>query len=112
MAAVDWQTVSLGLPCRDLAYLCATGLEVADRRAAEDDIVTAYHSRLLELGVTDYDRGRCRDDYAYGMLQAPMVVIFGSAVAEMTVRGDEMFVAMAERSATAIRDLGTYDLIP
>ena len=112
VAAVDWQTISLGLPCRDLAYLCATGLGVEDRRAAEDDIVSAYHQELLEQGVTGYDRAACRDDYAYGMLQAPMVVIYGSAVAEVTERGDAMFVAMAERAATAISDLGTLEMIP
>ena len=112
VAAVDWQTISLGLPCRDLSYLCATGLRVEDRRSAETDIVAAYHGRLLELGVTGYDLATCLHDYAYGMLQGPMVVVYGSAVAEVTERGDEMFVAMAELAATAISDLETLDLIP
>ncbi len=40
-----------------------------------------------------------------------MVVVFGSAVAEATEQGDEMFIAMAERSSTAILDRGTLDLI-
>jgi hypothetical protein len=111
VAAVDWQTVSLGLPLRDLAYLCGTGLTVADRRAADDDIVTEYHAALLAHGVEGYDLEACRSDYAYGMLQCPMVTVFGSAVAEVTNRGDEMFVAMAERSSAAIRDLGTLDLL-
>ena len=111
VAAVDWQTVSIGLPGRDLAYLCGTGLSVEDRRAAEDDIVAAYHAQLLEHGVRDHDLATCRDDYAYGMLQCPMVIVFGSLVAEVTERGDAMFIAMAERSCAAIRDLGTLDLV-
>jgi hypothetical protein len=111
VAAVDWQTVSLGLPTRDLAYLCGTGLSVEDRRAADDDIVAAYHERLVGYGVDDYDLATCRTDYAYGMLQCPMVVAFGSAVAEVTERGEQMFTAMAERSSAAIRDLGTLDLL-
>lgn len=111
VAAVDWQTVSLGLPTRDLAYLCGTGLAVDDRRAADDDIVAAYHGGLVAHGVTGYDLATCRSDYAYGMLQCPMVNVFGSAVAEVTDRGDAMFVAMAERSSAAIRDLGTLDLL-
>ena len=111
VAAVDWQTVSLGLPARDLAYLCGTGLSIEDRREAQDDLVAAYHAGLVEAGVTGYDLSACRDDFAYGMLQCPMVIVFGSAVAEVTERGDDMFVAMAERSAVAIRDLGTLDLV-
>ena len=111
VAAVDWQTVSLGLPPRDLAYLCGTGLSVEDRRAADDDIVSTYHEKLVGYGVTDYDLATCRTDYAYGMLQCPMVITFGSAVAEVTERGEEMFTAMAERSTAAIRDLGTLDLL-
>lgn len=111
VAAVDWQTMSLGLPGRDLAYLCGTGLTVEYRRAAEDDIVAAYHDALVGFGVDGYDRGACRDDYAYGMLQGPLVTVFGSAVAEVTERGEEMFTAMAERSATAIDDLGSLALL-
>lgn len=112
VAAVDWQTLSLGLPVRDLAYLCGTGLTVEDRRAHEDSIVGSYHERIRQLGVEHYDAATCRRDYAYGMVQAPMVTIFGSAVAEVTDRGDEMFVVMAERSTAALVDLGTLDLIP
>lgn len=111
VAAVDWQTVSLGLPGRDLAYLCATGLSVEDRRAAEEEIVAAYHARLVEFGVAGFDLDTCWSDYAYGMLQGPMVVVFGSAVSEITERGDAMFVAMAERSATAISDLDVLALV-
>lgn len=111
VATVDWQTTSLGLPGRDLAFLLGTGLEVADRRAAEDDIVAAHHRALLAHGVTGHDLAACRADYAYGMLQAPLVIVFGSAVAEASERGDAMFAVMAERSAAAIADLGTLDLL-
>lgn len=112
VAVVDWQTVSLGLPARDLAFLCGTGLSVEDRRANDDALVEAYHSGLVDLGVEGYDLSACRDDYAFGMLQAPLVIVFGSAVAEITDRGNDMFTAMTERSTAAILDLGTLDRIP
>ena len=38
-----------------------------------------------------------------------MVVVFGSAVAEATERGDEMFVAMGARHARHALDLGTLE---
>ena len=111
VAVVDWQTVSLGLPARDLAFLCGTGLSVEDRRAADDDLVATYHATLTGYGVENYSLAECREDYAYGMLQGPLVIVFGSAIAEATERGDEMFTVMAERSAAAMDDLGTLDLL-
>lgn len=111
VAAVDWQTVSLGLPGRDLGYFVATSLSVEDRRRAGDEIVAAYHEALVGHGVADYDLATCHEDHVYGMLQAPMVIVFGSAVATPTERGDEMFIAMAERSSAAILELGTLDLL-
>lgn len=111
VVALDWQTTSLGLPGRDLAFFLGTSLSVEDRRAAEDDLLAAYHEALVGHGVTDHDRSACRDDYVYGLLQGPLVVVFGSAIAEASDRGDEMFLVMAERSATAIRDLDALDHI-
>lgn len=111
VVALDWQTTSLGLPGRDLAFLLGTGLSIEDRRAHEEEIIAAYHGALLAQGVEDHGLDASRDDYVYGMLQAPLVVVFGSAVAEASDRGDEMFLAMTERSAAAIDDLGTLDRI-
>ena len=107
VAVVDWQTVSLGLPARDLAFLLSTGLTPESRRSAEDDVVAAYHQALLGHGVTDYSLDLCRDDYAYAMLQGPLIVVFGWAVADKTDRGDAMFLAMTERACAAIGDHGT-----
>ncbi len=108
VTALDWQTVSLGLPARDLAYLTATSLSVADRRAHEDALVAAYHRALLAYGVADYDLDLCRDDYRFSMLQAPLIIVLGCAVGEPTERGDRMFLAMTERSCAAIRDLDPF----
>ncbi|MBF4162242.1 phosphotransferase family protein [Nocardioides acrostichi] len=106
VAAVDWQTLSIGLPGRDLAYLVTTSLEPEARRAAERDVVAAYHARLVELGVGDHDLDECWSDYVFGQLQVPLVVTFGCAYGTRTERGDEMFAAMTRRSGAAIRDLG------
>ncbi len=108
VAAVDWQTISLGLPARDLAFLCSTGLDVDVRRTSEQSIVGAYHRALLGHGVDDYSLESCRDDYAYSMFQGPLIVVFGWAVADKTDRGDAMFLAMTERVCAAIRDHDTF----
>lgn len=110
VTALDWQTLSLGLPARDLAYLCATGLDASARRAHEDAVIAAYHRALVGHGVQGYDLETCRDDYRYAMLQAPLIIVLGCAVGTPTERGDAMFLAMLGRSCAAIRDHSTLSL--
>ncbi len=110
--AVDWQTLSLGLPVRDVSFLLSTGLTPDDRRDHERDLVAAYHQRLTELGVEGYPAEECWDDYRFAMLQGPLIAAFGCAYSSTaTERGDRMFAAMISRSAEAVRDLGAVDLL-
>jgi len=111
MAAVDWQTVGVGLPARDLAYFLETSLDPELRRAHEQHLVAAYHAALVSHGVADHSLEECFDDYRYAMLQGPLITVFGAAYGTPTERGDEMFLAMISRSCHAIRDLATLDLI-
>jgi hypothetical protein len=107
VSAVDWQTLNLGLPARDLAYLMGTCLSVADRRAVEADVVGAYWDELVRYGVEGYSCAECFDDYRLGLLHCPLIIVLGAAYGIRTERGDAMFAAMIERSCQAIRDLGT-----
>ncbi len=109
--AVDWQTLSLALPARDLAYFVATSLDTAPRRSHERDLVATYHGRLTSYGVEDYSLEQCWDDYRFAQLQGPLVSVFGCAYGTRTERGDRMFAVMVRRACAAIRDLGTLALI-
>jgi aminoglycoside phosphotransferase (APT) family kinase protein len=111
VAAVDWQTLSLALPARDLAYFIGTSLDPEERRASERALVEAYHAALVRHGVSAYSLEECWDDYRFAMLQGPLVSVFGQAYGTRTERGDRMFAAMTARSCAAIRDLGTLDLV-
>lgn len=112
VAALDWQTLTLALPARDLAFLVTTSLEPDVRRAVERDLVAAYHQGLLEHGVPEtYDLQACWDDYVFAMLQAPLIIVFGCAYGTRTERGDRMFATMATRACTAMRDLAALDLL-
>lgn len=112
VAAVDWQTLSLALPARDLAYFVATSLSPEDRRAHERDLVAAYHAALVEHGVTDYPLELCWDDYVFAMIQVPLVATFGCAYStNRTERGDRMFAVMVARGCAAIRELGSLDTV-
>jgi hypothetical protein len=110
VVALDWQTLSLALPARDLAYFLGTGLSIEDRRAHERDLVAAYHGALTSYGVEGYSLEDCWEDYRLAMAQGPLVSVFGCAYGTRTERGDRMFAAMVARSCAAIRDLDTLTL--
>jgi hypothetical protein len=111
VTVVDWQTLGVGLPARDLAYFTATSLKPGLRAAIEQDLVDEYHRALLGYGVTGYDRETCWRDYRLGMLQALLISALGFAFASATDRGDDMVLTMLARGCQAIRELGTVDLV-
>jgi len=113
VTALDWQTVSLAPPARDLAYFLGTSLLRGDRRAHQEALVAHYHDHLMERGVKTYDAASCWDDYRLGQLQGPMITVLGCIYATSTPseRSDRMFLAMATRSCAAIRDLGSMELL-
>jgi aminoglycoside phosphotransferase (APT) family kinase protein len=111
VSIVDWQTLGVGLPARDLAYFTATSLDSQLRSTIEEDLVDEYHRALIGYGVTDYDRETCWRDYRLGVPQAPLISALGFAFAAGTERGDDMVLTMLQRGCQAIRDLGTLELI-
>ncbi len=111
VTVVDWQTLAVGLPARDLSYFLATSLQPADRAAAEGALVDAYHGALIARGVSGYEREMCWQDYRLGMLQVPLITTLGFAFSAATERGDDMALTMLERGSRAIRELGTLELV-
>ena len=76
-SAVDWQTLDLGLPGRDLGYFLGNSLLPGDRRASEKELVSAYYNALLGHGVEDYSLEQCFEDYRYGQFQGLMITVLG-----------------------------------
>jgi aminoglycoside/choline kinase family phosphotransferase len=113
VAAVDWQTLVIGPPTRDLAYFLGTSLTTQLRRAEEDRLVRLYHEQLVARGVSGYSYHQCFEDYRLGQIQGPMITMIGAAyaTAEPSTASDTMFLAMARRSCAAIRDLRSLSLL-
>lgn len=111
VSVVDWQTLAVGLPARDLSYFLATSLQPENRVEFERGLVDAYHRALMKYGVDDYGAGQCWRDYRIGMLQVPLITTLGFAFAAATDRGDQMVLTMLERGCRAIRDLDTLAMI-
>lgn len=111
VATVDWQTIGLGSPVRDLAYFLGNSLSIEDRRANEQALVRRYHEAILAYGVGGYDFDQCWLDYRAGHFQGTLVTVLGAMHAERTDRGDEMFMAMISRSSQAIVDLESFSVV-
>lgn len=114
VVALDWQTVNVGPPARDLSYFLGTGLTTARRRSHEESLVGHYHAELEARGVSGYTADQCFEDYRLGQLQGPMITVLGAiyaATAQRSQEGDDMFCSMAERSCRAILDLGSLALL-
>lgn len=110
VTVVDWQTLAVGLPARDLSYFVATSLRPEQRADHERELVAAYRQALSGY-VSGYDTETCWQDYRFGMLQVPMITTLGHAFSTATERGDEMALVMLQRGARAIRELETLELI-
>ena len=108
---VDWQTLGVGLPARDLAYFTATSLKPELRASIEHDLVDEYHRALGSYGVAGYNREACWRDYRLGMTQTVLIPALGFAFASATDRGDGMMLTMLARGCQAIRELGSLDLV-
>lgn len=104
VAAVDWQTVALGPPARDVAYFLGNSLTIEDRQQHETDLLQVYLDELNTYGVTDYNMDQLLEDYARGAWQGPFITVLGAFTATQTDRGDEMFIAMADRSTSQAAD--------
>ena len=113
VTALDWQTLSVGPPLRDVAYFLGNSLETEMRRAHEADIVRAYREELLRRGVTGYDATQCFDDYRLGQMHGPLITVLGCEYATGTrhAQSNQMFIVMARRSCAAIRDLESLELV-
>lgn len=110
VTTVDWQTISVGNGGRDLAYMLGNGCDPEQRRAAEPRLLEIYRATMAKLGV-ELTSEQVHAAYRHGSFQGPYVTILGSLAVGQTDRGDAMFMAMAERSAAQILDLGALELL-
>jgi hypothetical protein len=106
VVVVDWQTVTVALPGRDLGYFIGTSLPTEQRREEEGQLVSTYYEALRAQGVKDYTLDACWADYRIGQIHGPMITVIGSMTSTgfRSSLGDEMFLSMAGRSCAAVRD--------
>ncbi|MCU1455890.1 MAG: hypothetical protein JWN46_4036 [Acidimicrobiales bacterium] len=110
VAVVDWQTVAHGPAEADVAYFLGGSVTTDVRRAHERDLVAAYgvalRGRGVDVAADDLWAGYRRHAFS-GLLMA----ILASMIVARTERGDQMFLAMAERAAAHALDLDSESFL-
>ena len=111
IAVVDWQTVVLGPGLSDLSYFIGAGLSTDDRRQHEEALVRSYHAAMGAAGVAlDWDD--CWLQYRRFSAAGLAMAIGASGLVGQTDRGDDMFVAMAQRHGRHALDLEIEAALP
>lgn len=101
---LDWQLVRTGSWASDVAYLLATALTVADRRAQEDDLIARYLQALPAAirPKRELAQELIRGHYVYAL--EAMVLTLG--LGPLMPRGN--IDALLERTAMAVVDAESF----
>ena len=110
LGTFDHVAMALGPPLSDVAYFLGGSLLPDDRRAHEEAIVRHYHERLQAAGGSiSWDD--CWTGYRRHAFSGLTMAVIASMLVVRTDRGDQMFIAMAERAARHAIDLETEALL-
>ena len=112
ITVVDWQTVQLGNGPTDVAYFLGNAFEPEVRRSCERGLLERYHQALVAYGVDGYPFDQCWEDYRRSSHSSLTMAVFASMMVGRTDRGDQMFMAMANRHGRHALDLDAESLIP
>ena len=104
VAILDWQTASEGVAISDLSYFVGSALLPGARFEHEREVVDHYASVINAYGVglTEEEAWRQYRLFSFGGF---VMAIVASMLVEQTERGDEMFMAMANRHGQQILQL-------
>ena len=103
---LDWQSVALMPPIKDVAYFIGGALSVADRRKYERDLLDVYRACLSSAGAPSLDPEEAWLDYRRQMLQG---LIWPLVTEQM--QPAEVIAKMNERYLTALDDLKSLEAL-
>jgi len=111
LAIVDWQTVTLGPGAADVAYFMGGSLPVEDRRRNEAELLHHYLEVAAVHGLRAYSFDDLWLDYRRHAYSGLVMAVGAAMMVARTDRGDDMFLAMAQRHAAHVEDMDALSLL-
>lgn len=106
LTVVDWQSLGLGCPVKDVSYFLGTCLDSSVRQQEERHLLRVYLDTLKSYGV-EMAEDTCFELYRNYAPAGFVTSVIGSQLFEQTERSVRMFMVMAQRSAQLCLDLDT-----
>lgn len=110
IGVVDFQTVTHASGALDLAYFIGAGLVTEERRKHERELVERWVAGLGGYGVS-LGFEEAWSEYRRFTFAGYMMAVIASMIVKQTPRGDEMFLAMANRHAQHAVDLDSLSVV-
>ncbi|MHA1952796.1 MAG: hypothetical protein ACXAAM_00160 [Candidatus Heimdallarchaeaceae archaeon] len=104
---IDWQGWSLGLGCKDLAYMIGLWWYSDMRSILETDLIKRYHAKLIEFGVRNYSWEKCWMDYKL----CTFLNLYRSVLWWALDTSPYLWWGSLERSLSTIEDLKCMELL-
>ena len=112
LVVVDWQTVTHSHAAHDVAYFLGSSFEPEDRRSHEEQLVGHYYDELTNRDdAPSITLDEFWLNYRRFSWSGFVMAMLASMIVGRTERGDDMFVAMANRHASQIADLGATEFL-
>ena len=112
VVVVDWQTVAHSHGAHDVSYFVGSAFEPEVRRHHAEQLVSHYFEELTkEEPIPPLTWDELWLNYRRFSWSGFIMAILASMIVGRTDRGDEMFVAMANRHASQVVDLGATEFL-
>jgi hypothetical protein len=113
MGIADWQVGLKGGWAYDVAYLLATALEVADRRAWERDLLELYRQRVVEITGQEIEHDAAWAAYRQATFYPYFAWVYtlGRSRLQPSFQPDEISLMLIERIAAAVDDLDSFGAV-
>ena len=99
--------LGMGQPMTDIARWLTQSITIETRRSHEQELLTIYHDRLVERGVTQYTKKQMISDYELNLVVT--LLMFSMSMDEIDQSSDRaavLFDAMYSRLEAAL-EIGT-----
>jgi len=110
VGVVDFQTVTHACGPQDLSYFVGAGLTTEARRSHERSLVTRWATGLRGYGI-ELDADHVWNEYRRYAFAGFVMAVVASMIVKQTPRGDEMFMAMANRHGVHAADLDALGVV-